>query len=139
MFGPIYDGGTPFERCKYGCLNVSMNDKGCSTAESYGEAYFILRNETVRWRVTITDMDSMNEGAACGTLSKCCHVLLTFQQQELKSLMDIATGRVKLGEGQFFFTVCWRCGVCPNLVKKRLFENVVSRSAIKQFLCSLLH
>ena len=68
MFGTVYDKVKAFERPKYGCLNVGLNDEGDLKAKSYGDGYFLMNDTTVRWRATMTIQDSFAVNGNCGTL-----------------------------------------------------------------------
>eukprot|EP01084_Bolivina_argentea_P212695 361499_1 len=101
LFGPAYDTAIAFERPKYGCLNIGLSKTGCKKALSYGDGYFILNDETIRWRTTITIIDSLNaviskkyvaSDTVCGTLKHCTHLLAKLNDNELKELIQVAIG-----------------------------------------------
>ena len=93
LFGKYYDSGYKSARPKYGCFNISMGSKGCEEAISYGECYFILNDETVRWRVTFTEKDSF-AARECGTLDHCYHILNKFSDHDLKNLINVSSGEI---------------------------------------------
>ena len=37
----------PFDRCKYGALNVTNDYRGVTSAQQYGDSYLVLKD--VRW------------------------------------------------------------------------------------------
>jgi hypothetical protein len=74
MYGSAYDGHDR-ERPKYGNVNFLAHTKGDRAAAHYGSSYMLM-NQSVRARCTITSVDSSNETARLGTLQHCAHVLL---------------------------------------------------------------
>lgn len=91
LFGNYYDNGIAKERPKYGCFNVSLNKEGCKSAIGYGDCYFVLNDQTTRWRITFTNGDSAGT-VQCGTIDNCCHVLNKFSQTDLKKLILVSKG-----------------------------------------------
>jgi len=93
MFGDVYDKAKAFERPKYGCLNVGLNEAGTQQANSYGDGYLLMNDSTVRWRTTLTIMDSFAVNGQCGTVKHCDHLLTLLTQQELQEMVEAATTR----------------------------------------------
>ena len=90
-FGNAYDSVDAFDRPKYGCLNIGLQSYGCHRASHYGDAYFVLNNDTVRGRITITFQNSLGLSAdQVGTLKYHNHLLKTLSDEELKELIDTA-------------------------------------------------
>ena len=98
MFGDFYDNGEPYERPKYGCFNVTMSKKGCTKAIGYGECYFVLNDNTTRWRITFCTGDSagLKDSINYGTINHCFHVLNKFSEEDLKNIIEVSKGN----EGQ---------------------------------------
>jgi len=88
MFDGIYDKASASERVKYGCLNMSMDEKGCSAAYGYGDAYFRLNDSTCRWRTTVTSEDSSKKNCASGSLKYASPILKLLPDPELKALCE---------------------------------------------------
>mmetsp|Transcript_86749 Transcript_86749/g.190395 ORF Transcript_86749/g.190395 Transcript_86749/m.190395 type:complete len:1687 (+) Transcript_86749:229-5289(+) len=89
LFGGCYDECKPFDRCKYGALNVMNDYHGVVTARQYGDSYLILKD--VRLRCTFASEDSGGmEGARLAVLDKYAHVLAEFNDEEVKALVAIA-------------------------------------------------
>jgi len=65
-FDMAFDKTPAFELPKYGCLNLTNDPKGVRSATQYGTSFFVLK-DAVRWRCTITSMDSCYKQARPGT------------------------------------------------------------------------
>lgn len=74
MYGDAYDGHDA-DRPKYANVNFLAHTKGDHAATHYGSSYMLL-NQAVRERCTITSRDSSLADARLGTLQHCAHVLL---------------------------------------------------------------
>lgn len=93
LFDMGYAGAEPFDRCKYGALNVTNDPQGVRACKPYGCSYLLLRG--VRLRATLCSTDSagmMLEDLA--TLDYCAHILARFSDEELKKVIKVATGRI---------------------------------------------
>jgi len=84
FFGKAFEDCLPTEKPKYGCLNLTNDPKGVSSATQYGTSYFIMKH-SIRWRVTITSRDSSNPDARPGTLRQFARFL---QEGEGSKLTD---------------------------------------------------
>ncbi|KAJ3443705.1 hypothetical protein M0812_09549 [Anaeramoeba flamelloides] len=96
LFNNIYEKfGTrnhcdPFERPKYGSLNIVNDQKGVKCCSCYGECHMELKG--VKLRTTFANMDSFHTK----NLASCeyyCHVLSEFSEKELKAIVEVGTGR----------------------------------------------
>ena len=56
LFGDAYDGSRPFDRVKYGVMNVVNDPTGVSACSGYGDSILVLRN--CRLRTTFANRDS---------------------------------------------------------------------------------
>ena len=90
MFNKAYSGVPPFERCKYGALNVTNDPHGLHACAAYGESYLILKN--CRLRATFADSNS-SRNSSLATCESYCHVLNKYSDAELEAVMDVATGK----------------------------------------------
>eukprot|EP01084_Bolivina_argentea_P067733 123307_1 len=146
MFDDVYDRAKPFERPKYGCLNVGLNKSGVHLARQYGDGYFLINNTTVRWRTTMTIKDSFAVKGNCGTLKHCNHLLTELNKNELKELIESALYAKKGGKQQKHYREVQIHGPCQlnrdikslhvpktgiNLEKKRIFEKFVKKNNCK--------
>ena len=86
LFFDGYSDAEPYERVKYGCLNIGNDASGVASAYQYGDSFFILNNDTVRWRATLSDGDTANPKRAVGTFSACYHVIQKFTDDELNNI-----------------------------------------------------
>ena len=86
LFFDGYSNAEAYERVKYGCLNVAQDVCGVASAYQYGDSFFILNNDTVRSRATLSDGDTANPKRAVGTFSACHHVIERFSNDELNSI-----------------------------------------------------
>jgi hypothetical protein len=90
MFGNIYHDATPFERVKYGVLNVLNDPYGVQACYGYGNSY--LRLKKVRLRTSFAPQDT---AGAC-PIASCenyCHVLDKYNDKELQAAVDVAMNR----------------------------------------------
>eukprot|EP00760_Papus_ankaliazontas_P028301 PhM_4_TR3627/c0_g1_i1/m.84077 len=90
LFNSVYHDATPFQRPKYGCLNIVRDPQGIKSAYYYGDSYFVLR--LVRLRCSFTDQDSGNSNAELSSCEYYAHVLLRYNDSELKGVMEVANG-----------------------------------------------
>lgn len=74
MFTNRYSKASPFERVKYGTINLTNDPNGVQCCSGYGASYFLLK-EDVRKRCTFTDMDSSSSIAQIGVFKFGFHVL----------------------------------------------------------------
>jgi hypothetical protein len=69
LFGEYYHSATPFERVKYGVLNMVNDPNGVAACRGcYGDSYLLLRD--VRLRCTLTSKDSSSPDAVPSTGKK---------------------------------------------------------------------
>jgi hypothetical protein len=90
LFNKVYHDAAPFQRPKYGCLNIVKDPKGIKSAYHYGDSYFVFKN--VRLRCSFTDQDSGNSGCELSSCEYYNHVLLRYNEQELAAVMRVANG-----------------------------------------------
>jgi hypothetical protein len=90
LFNKVYNDATPFQRPKYGCLNIVKDPKGIKSAYHYGDSYFVLK--LVRLRCSFTDQDSSASGCELSSCEYYNHVLLRYNDQELTSVIRVANG-----------------------------------------------
>jgi hypothetical protein len=89
MFSHRYHTATPFERVKYGTVNLTNDPEGVGCCVGYGQSYFLLR-EQVRRRCTVTDVDSASGTAAVATLKFCYQVVSRMRDNEIAAAMQAA-------------------------------------------------
>lgn len=84
LFNQIYDKSKPFDRVKYGSLNVVNDPTGIRCCAQYGDSFLLLKQE-VRYRTTFAWKDSgssdVKELACC---EYYCHVLCQYTDKELE-------------------------------------------------------
>jgi len=89
LFEGSYDEAEPFERPKYGVLDVMNDNRGVLSAREYGDSYLVLKNS--RLRCTFAPVDSGGiQGARLAVLDQYAHVLLEFTDEELQEVSRIA-------------------------------------------------
>ncbi|CAK0852885.1 unnamed protein product [Prorocentrum cordatum] len=93
LFGGAYEDAKPFERCKYGALNVMNDYRGVLSAKQYGDSYLVLKDVRMRTTLTYTD-SSCVDIESLGVLDKYAHVLQSYNDTELKALADVAVAAV---------------------------------------------
>jgi Protein of unknown function (DUF3626) len=92
MFGNCYDDHCPpFERPKYGCLNITGDIAGVRSARRYGNCYLTL-HEHVRQRATFFDRDSGGFVAqrTLATNEYYAHILNEYNHLDLQAAMNVA-------------------------------------------------
>eukprot|EP01096_Ripella_sp_DP13-Kostka_P014231 TRINITY_DN6360_c0_g2_i1.p2 TRINITY_DN6360_c0_g2~~TRINITY_DN6360_c0_g2_i1.p2 ORF type:complete len:200 (+),score=56.25 TRINITY_DN6360_c0_g2_i1:441-1040(+) len=94
LFDSIYEenDAQPFDRVKYGVLNVFNHPIGVSDCYWYGLSYFVLKG--VRLRTTFSDQDSSADDAKVATCEYYAHVLSCFLEDELQSLLELCVNRM---------------------------------------------
>ncbi|CAL1145553.1 unnamed protein product, partial [Cladocopium goreaui] len=89
LFGDAYHDATPFERCKYGALNVTNDFEGCRSALQYGDSYLVLKDVRLRCSFAATDSGGI-EGSRLAVLDKYAHVLEEYHEHEIQGILDVA-------------------------------------------------
>ncbi|CAK8996280.1 Hypothetical protein (Fragment) [Durusdinium trenchii] len=83
LFGDSYESAKPFDRCKYGALNVTNDYRGVTSAMQYGDSYLVLKD--VRLRATFCATDSGGiQGSRLGVCDRYAHVLAEYNDSELQ-------------------------------------------------------
>jgi hypothetical protein len=93
LFEGAYSAALPFDRCKYGVLNVTNDPQGVRTCLQYGLSYLLLRG--VRSRTTFCSTDSAGmHSEDLATVDSCAHVFDKFTDAELRCVLEVGTQRV---------------------------------------------
>lgn len=92
LFGNIYNDTTPFDRVKYGPVNINHDTKGVNSAYGYGNSYMVLRNE-VKTRTSFVFGDSSLGQIHMCTFDGYYHLLYYIPDDSLKHIMDLAIGK----------------------------------------------
>lgn len=95
-FMRIYDKKEPFERPKYGSMNVLNHPQGTKPAQAYGVGYLVI-NDEVRIRCTMASGDTASK-VCIGTPDYCLHVVKCFSDNELGSICQIVHNQIPYGE-----------------------------------------
>jgi len=93
MFKGLYDHALPFERVKYGSINVTNDPIGVSACHQYGDSYLVLKD--VRFRTTFCACDSSTKGLTVNDMATCehyAHVLNQYDDTELEAVLNVANG-----------------------------------------------
>lgn len=123
LFGGFYDAAAPFERVKYGVLNVFNDPKGYTRLKNFGDSYLVLCR--VRQRCTLTAEDS-GQCAGGKRLVACetpavqrlalphlyAHVAIEYTDEELCAALRAANTRDI------------HCGDTSRIVKVRKYKEV---------------
>lgn len=90
IFGGHYNNAQPWERCKYGCLNMTGDVCGVAKATHYGTLFMVLKPDN-RMRATFTDSDSsLSDGNDVATGEFYAHVFQRYTDVELQAVLRIA-------------------------------------------------
>jgi len=93
LFHSAYRGAMPFDRCKYGVVNVTNDPQGVRCCVQYGLSYLLLRG--IRLRTTFCSTDSAGMDVMdLATLDCCAHVFNKFSDSELQHVLEVGTLRV---------------------------------------------
>eukprot|EP01061_Rhynchopus_euleeides_P012260 TRINITY_DN2190_c0_g1_i5.p1 TRINITY_DN2190_c0_g1~~TRINITY_DN2190_c0_g1_i5.p1 ORF type:complete len:690 (+),score=149.60 TRINITY_DN2190_c0_g1_i5:276-2345(+) len=90
IFNKHYDGAEPFQRPKYGVLNVVKDPHGIQKARQYGTSYIQLKG--CRLRTTFADQDTSHSGCVVASCEFYAHVLMRFSDDELRGVLEVANG-----------------------------------------------
>ena len=88
MFDGIYDKSPPWERVKYGVLNIFNDPYGVLSCYGYGDCY--LRLKKVRLRTTFSNCDTASSTAIVSCCEYYSHILNKYTNEELKDVIKIA-------------------------------------------------
>lgn len=93
LFGRAYEKAVPFDRCKYGVLNVTNDPQGVRCcAPIYGSSYLLLKG--VRLRTTFSGEDSAElESSDLATVDCYAHILARYTDLELRAALEVGTRR----------------------------------------------
>lgn len=91
LFKGAYRKAEPFDRCKYGVLNVTNDPQGVRRcAPVYGSSYLLLRG--VRLRTTLSAEDSAElDASELATVDMYAHVLAKYTEEELRATLEVGT------------------------------------------------
>jgi hypothetical protein len=90
MFHKIYDNVEPFDRIKYGVLNLLNSPTGLASCTSYGDSFFIFKKD-VKKRTTFTIGDSSLQQFDMGSFDHPDGLLLLLPDTEFCDLIRVAT------------------------------------------------
>ncbi|KAJ4456969.1 putative radical SAM protein [Paratrimastix pyriformis] len=89
IFGGAYPPECPpFDRCKYGVLNVLSDPAGVASCRQYGDCYLQLKN--VRLRCTFASCDTSVQTVRLASCEYYAHVLDECTMPELEAVLDVA-------------------------------------------------
>ena len=89
LFNKEYDNKKSKERPIYGNLNILFNKHGCMHSKTYGNCFFKLNNNRVRWRTTFCNGDSFGNVNKTSTLMNPYYILNTFSKEEINYLINL--------------------------------------------------
>lgn len=81
LFNNIYENSEPFEKVKYGAINLTNSPLGVDQCYSYGNSFFVLKNK-LKDRCTFVLGDSSKMEWHLGTF-KYCEILLALMPDQL--------------------------------------------------------
>ena len=87
LFNKIYDKAEPYERVKYGALNIFNEVNGISSCTMYGESFFILKNE-LKNRISFVCGDSSSQMLHICTFKYCDQLLIHPSNDHFKAIVD---------------------------------------------------
>lgn len=103
LFGSAYKNATPFERCKYGAMNVICAPEGVKACKQYGTSYLQIKG--ARLRTTFSAQDSAGlEAKDLATVDYYAHVFLKYSDAELKQVLRVADKQLPVGDSTVIST-----------------------------------
>ena len=99
MFGGFYSECEPFDRPKYGCLNITGDITGVKLAKAYGPMFVVLA-PSVRFRSTFYSNDSSVFGQnmkhkSLGTCDLYAHILNEYNDGDLRVALKMPESRLQ--------------------------------------------
>jgi hypothetical protein len=127
LFNRIYDETTqPFERVKYGALNITNDPLGISTCRVYGDSFMVLKNH-IKQRATFTHGDSSQMEIHLCMADNFCNILLYIDDALLESVVQIATGKINYATSSPNLYI--ECQIHGDLIFARDVEVLVINGA----------
>lgn len=96
LFGKVYHSSNGRDRVKYGVLNIVKDTHGIKCCAAYGRSFFVLKN--VKLRTTLANGDTGGGNQELATCLYYCSVLNKYHDNELRSVIECATGIKKFGD-----------------------------------------
>lgn len=122
LFNHIYNKDTePFERVKYGALNILNHPDGLAVCKSYGDSFMVLKNH-IKQRATFTLGDSSKMEIHLCMADNFCNILLYLDNVKLlDDVIAVATGSNKFGNymGEYI-----ECQIHGNILYHRDVEKI---------------
>lgn len=87
LFNSIYNNSTPFERVKYGTINITNDKIGVSSAIGYGDSYLIMK-DNIKLRTSLVFEDSSKKQIHIGSFKQFYHILYYLPDNDLKAILD---------------------------------------------------
>lgn len=99
LFNRIYDVNTePYERVKYGALNILNHPGGLAVCNCYGDSFMVLKNH-IKQRATFTHGDSSKMEIHLCMANHFCNILLYLDDiNQLNDVIDVAIGKKPFGD-----------------------------------------
>lgn len=89
LFKGIYHDAEPFERVKYGALNITNDPAGIYCCRGYGDSFLVLKNN-IKNRATFIFGDSSHKELHLSTFKHFKSVLYFIDEALLKTVIEIA-------------------------------------------------
>lgn len=103
LFGNAYTEAAPFDRCKYGVLNVINDPQGVRACKQYGYSYLLLRGVRLRTTFSATDSAGMKTDDLA-TVDYYAHVLERYSDVELQHVLKVGNKRTLAVDSQVLQT-----------------------------------
>lgn len=91
IFNGHYNPASPFDRVKYGVLNIVGDGKGVKSCYGYGDSFLQLKK--VRLRTTFASADTSLVSVKLASCEYYANILNVYSDSELKSIIDVSTRR----------------------------------------------
>ena len=87
MFRSMYKEVEPFDKVKYGTINIFSSNYGVRSAQGYGTSYLILKDHNQE-RITYVHGDSSHKEMHIGSYKGFYHIIYYLRDNTLKALLE---------------------------------------------------
>jgi hypothetical protein len=139
LFNKIYDTATPFERVKYGPVNITHDPRGVISAHGYGDSYMVLSTEVKKRTSFVFGDSSMGQVHMC-TFDGYHNLLYYIPDDCLKHIMDLSIGKapttqfnMQYVEAQYHGPIRLDMDIDKLVINNKYVNNIDVMNNIKQF------
>lgn len=135
LFGSIYVDSTAHEKVKYGVVNMLNNPAGVTTAHSYGDSYFKLK-QSVKTRTSFVQGDSSSKQLHICSFDNCIQILYYIDDVMLTDIIKVALGKIPSSAHTYSYIEAQIHG--PIVFAEDIETFVVSNKYKNQYIMSIV-